>query len=117
MPTWESLRQSVNRITDKVNTAAEELADQAAVQIKLSNRRADLDREYRELGRLAYGKLTPASSIPADLEAEKIDTEQQGTDDVDPDTTPDELTEQINAAINRITAILNEIALLEKKVK
>ena len=100
MSSWDDLRQSFHRWGDKINAAVDDIADQTAVQFKLSARRGDLEKEYANLGRLTYDKLNPT-------------TPDAATDTAAPDT----LTEQINAAMSRITAILGEIEALEARVK
>ncbi|MBQ8719248.1 MAG: hypothetical protein IJY66_08280 [Clostridia bacterium] len=100
MSSWDDLRQSVNRLSDKINAAVDDFADQTAVQFKLSARRGDLEKEYAHLGQLTYQKLNPtllADAAPSDA--------------------PDTLTEQINQAMSRITAILGEIEALQARVK
>ena len=101
MSSWDDLRQSFHRWGDKINAAVDDIADQTAVQFKLSARRGDLEKEYANLGRLTYNKLNPTTAPDA------------ATDTAAPDT----LTEQINAAMSRITAILGEIEALEARVK
>ena len=101
MSSWDDLRQSFHRWGDKINAAVDDIADQTAVQFKLSARRGDLEKEYANLGRLTYDKLNPTTAPDA----------ATGT------AAPDTLTEQINAAMSRITAILGEIEALEARVK
>ena len=101
MSSWDDLRQSFHRWGDKINAAVDDIADQTAVQFKLSARRGDLEKEYANLGRLTYDKLNPTAAPDA------------ATDTAAPDT----LTEQINAAMSRITAILGEIEALDARVK
>ena len=101
MSSWDDLRQSFHRWGDKINAAVDDIADQTAVQFKLSASRGDLEKEYANLGRLTYDKLNPTTAPDA------------STDTAAPDT----LTEQINAAMSRITAILGEIEALEARVK
>jgi hypothetical protein len=101
MSSWDDLRQSFHRWGDKINAAVDDIADQTAVQFKLSARRGDLEKEYANLGRLTYDKLNPTTTPDAATDADA----------------PDTLTEQINAAMSRITAILGEIEALEARVK
>jgi hypothetical protein len=101
MSSWDDLRQSFHRWGDKINAAVDDIADQTAVQFKLSARRGDLEKEYANLGRLTYDKLNPTTAPDAATDA----------------AAPDTLTEQINAAMSRITAILGEIEALEARVK
>ena len=102
MSSWDNLRQNINRWSNKINAAVDDLADQAALQFKLSARRGDLDKEYANLGKLTYQKLSPA--VLEDATATTADA-------------PDTLTEQINSAISRITAIQAEIEELETRLK
>ena len=107
MSSWDDLRQSFHRWGDKINAAVDDIADQTAVQFKLSARRGDLEKEYANLGRLTYDKLNPTTTPDAATDADAQDTA----------AAPDTLTEQINAAMSRITAILDEIEALEARVK
>ena len=101
MSSWDNLRQNINRWGNKINAAVDDLADQAALQFKLSARRGDLDKEYANLGKLTYQKLSPAVIEDAEATA----------------TAPDTLTEQINSALSRITAIQAEIEELQARLK
>ena len=107
MSSWDDLRQSFHRWGDKINAAVDDIADQTAVQFKLSARRGDLEKEYANLGRLTYDKLNSAAITDA-----ATDTDAQDTT-----AAPDTLTEQINQAMSRITAILGEIEALQARVK
>ena len=102
MSSWDNLRENVNRWSNKLNAAVDDLTDKAALQFKISARRGDLEKEYTNLGKLTYQKLNP--TLVTDTVADASDA-------------PDTLTEQINQAINRITAVLAEIDELETRLK
>ena len=114
MPTWNEICAGVDRMTKKINESVEIAADRAALQFKLSSCRGNLDKEYRELGRLMYDKLCPSvqNEQQEDASAQKMTEETTTTAE-----TPDDLTAQINSALARITALRAEISALEKKVK
>jgi hypothetical protein len=57
MSTWEDLKRSLGTIADKTATKTRELTDAAALKIKIANKEADRDLEYKRLGKLTYAKL------------------------------------------------------------
>ena len=99
MSRWDEICAGVDRLAKKINESVEGAADQAALQLKLSTCRGNLEQEYKTLGRLTYEKLTVDENAP------------------DEPTDAQDLTAQINATMARITAIRAEIAALEQKAK
>jgi hypothetical protein len=106
MSSWDNLREQVNQWSQKINAAVDDLADQTALQIKLSTRRGELEKEFATLGKLTYQRLDPSA----------IAESSEGIDSVAAEN-GDTLTEQINQSMNRITAIMSEIKALEARLK
>ena len=52
--TWEDIRGVLTGWTKTVNQKAEELSSQAALHLKRSAKRAELEEAYTALGKLAY---------------------------------------------------------------
>ena len=47
MSRWDEICAGVDRLAKKINESVEGAADQAALQLKLSTCRGNLDQEYR----------------------------------------------------------------------
>lgn len=109
MSSWDNLREQVNQWSQKINAAVDDLADQTALQIKLSTRRGELEKEFATLGKLTYQRLDPYA----------IAESSEGSDNGDSVAAEkgDTLTEQINQSMSRITAIMSEIKALEARLK
>ena len=96
MPTWDEIRGRVAKITQTINRKAEELSDTAALHIKISSKKSELEEEYHTMGRLAYESLQRPAATP-ETEAE--------TD-----------AGQIQECADRITQLLRDIAALQEKL-
>lgn len=114
MPTWNEICAGVDRLAKKINQSVEGVADQAALQFKLSTCRGNLEEEYKTLGKLAYQRLYVAAA-PAEVTV--AENEEQQAESTAEQTSTDDLTAQINSALARITSLLAEIEMLEKKLK
>ncbi len=57
MSTWDDFKKNVSNLADKTVTKTRELTDAAALKIKIANKEADRDLEYKRLGRLTYARL------------------------------------------------------------
>ena len=57
MSTWDDFKKTVSNLADKTVTKTRELTDAAALKIKIANKEADRDLEYKRLGRLTYARL------------------------------------------------------------
>lgn len=101
MPTWEEICDSVKELTGKINRKAEELTDIAALKMKVSSIKADLEDEYQLLGQLAYESLT---------------SRQIGQEETDGNESAS-LTEQIRAVTEKITKMLADKAELDGKIE
>jgi len=90
--TWDDICKSVDSWTKKTNRKMEKATENAAVRIKISAKKAEMEDAYLELGKLAYQSLTSA---------EEAETK----------------TEAIQAKAAEITALAEEIAALEDKIE
>ena len=120
MPTWNEICAGVDRLAKKINQSVEGVADQAALQLKLSTCRGNLEEEYKTLGKLAYQRLYVAAAPAEVAESEREEAQSESTAEQTESaeqTSTDDLTAQINSALARITSLLAEIEMLEKKLK
>ena len=92
MSKWDDFKKSIGDLADKTVNKTRELTDTAALKIKIANKEADRDTEFRTLGKLAYTKL-------------------KNLGDVD----PEELTRQISECMERLDIICRELAELKKE--
>ncbi len=67
MANWKNIKNGVSKAADKTAKKASELADAAALRIKLRAMNAKLSDKYETLGRLTYKQLKSERS-----QAEKI---------------------------------------------
>lgn len=68
MSKWENFKSGIENIAGKTADKTKELTGSAALKIKIANKEADRDREYKLLGKLAYVKLKKLNvSDAADL--------------------------------------------------
>ena len=97
MSKWDDFKDKVGKFADKTAQKTREITDAAALKLKIANKEADRDQEYKKLGKLAYAKLK---------NLEGANTE--------------ELTEKISEALtnlDRILLELNELKVEEAKKK
>ena len=57
MSKWDEFKKSLGDLADKTVNATRELTDTASLKIKIANKEAERDLEYKNLGKLAYTKL------------------------------------------------------------
>ena len=86
MSKWDNFKKSVGDIADKTVNKTKELTDTAALKLKIANKEADRDIEYKRLGKLAYVKLKGL----------------EGCDST-------EMTERIAASLEHLDRILGEL--------
>lgn len=91
MSKWDDFKKSVETLADKTVNKTRELTDTAALKIKIANKEADRDTEYKNLGKLAYTKLK------------------------NPEGTSDEITRQIHECMARLDVICQELSELKKE--
>ena len=72
MSNWKKFKKKLGDLADKTAGKTRELTDTAALKIKIANKEADRDLEYRKLGKLAYAKLKNLEGINAEALTEKI---------------------------------------------
>lgn len=89
MSGWKEFKTSVSRLAQKASQKTEELADSAALRLRLNEARGNLDEAYAGLGRLMYVRL------------------REGGDN----------TVEIDAVMSRIDALTQEIAKLEATIE
>ncbi len=90
MSKWDNFKKKVGEIADKTVDKTREVTDSAALKIKIANKEADRDTEYRNLGRIAYIKLKNTK-----------------------DTDQEELTRKISESMEKLDRILQELAELK----
>jgi ubiquinone biosynthesis protein UbiJ len=90
--TWDDICKSVDGWTKKANRKVEQLTETAAIRIKISARKSEMEDAYLELGKLTYESMTS--------------TEENETPD-----------EAVAAKVAEITALKDEIATLEQKIE
>lgn len=57
MSKWENFKKNIGELADKTAKKTRELTDTAALKIKIANKEADRDLEYKKLGKMTYAKL------------------------------------------------------------
>ncbi len=57
MSKWDDFKKSFGEFADKAAAKTRELSDTASLKIKIANKEAQRDTEYKVLGKLAYTKL------------------------------------------------------------
>jgi len=62
MSKWDDFKKSLGNFADKTVTKTRELTDTASLKIKIANKEADRDIEYKRLGKLTYAKLKASDS-------------------------------------------------------
>ena len=95
--TWDDICKSVDGWTKKANRKVEQLTETAAIRIKISAKKAEMEDAYLELGQLAYESMNSVLTIN-EQEAEPLDA-------------------RMAAKVAEITALQEEIAALEQKVE
>ena len=84
MSKWDEFKKSLGDLADKTVNATRELTDTASLKIKIANKEAERDLEYKNLGKLAYEKLRSA-------------------------TVGDDLTEKISDSLGKLDRIQKEL--------
>lgn len=72
MSRWDDFKSSIENIAGKTADKTKELTGSAAIKIKIANKEADRDREYKLLGKLAYAKLKKLNVSDAEELTQKI---------------------------------------------
>lgn len=72
MANWDDIKRSIGNIADKTAIKTRELADTASIKIKIANKEAERDVQYKALGKLAYAKLRNINVSDAEALTENI---------------------------------------------
>lgn len=94
MSKWDNIKSGFESFAGKTADKTKELTTAASIKIKIANKEADRDREYKILGRLTYAKLKGLNIA-----------------------TPDELTAKISESLAKIDAIMHELNALKRREK
>ena len=100
--TWNDIRSGLNGLAKKVDRRAERLTTCAAIRLKLSAARADLEEEYANLGKLTYQQTYST------IETIVLDGQEENELSLD---------EQIATCVSHIAALNEQIVALEAKAK
>ena len=73
---WNDFKSSVSRLAEKASRKTEDLADTAALRLRLNETRGKLDEAYAGLGRLMYTRLRDGGDNTVEIDAvlSRIDT-------------------------------------------
>lgn len=76
MSGWKEFKTSVSRLAQKASQKTEELADSAALRLRLNEARGNLEEAYAGLGRLMYVRLREGGDNTVEIDAvmSRIDT-------------------------------------------
>ena len=92
MSKWDDFKSGIGSIAGKTADKTREITGAASIKIKIANKEADRDREYKLLGKLAYAKLKKLNVSDAE-----------------------ELTVKISETLAKLDKILAEINTLKAK--
>ena len=92
MSKWDEFKKGFGDFADKTVGKTKEITGSATLKIKIANKEAERDQEYRRLGKLTYAKL------------KKLEINDSA-----------ELTAKISEVMARIDKIMAEIAALKAK--
>ena len=82
MSKWDEIKKSFEKLADKTVTKTRELTDTASLKIKIANKEAERDLEYKNLGRLAYAKLRQSEITDNDDLTAKISASMEKLDKI-----------------------------------
>jgi hypothetical protein len=94
MSKWDDFKKGFGDLADKTVNKTRELTDTAALKIKIANKEADRDIEYKNLGKLTYAKLKKLKGID-----------------------PDAVTLEISQTLEKLDAIHRELITLKAEEK
>ena len=89
---WTDIKKSVGDFASKATKKTEEIADLAAIKIKIAKKSSDKESAFLKLGKLTYQKLTNED-----------------------DALNEQLTEKISGVVESISTLSSEIASLNKE--
>lgn len=82
MSKWEEFKKNLGEIADKTVNKTRELTDSAALKIKIANKEAERDTEYKNLGKLAYKKLKKLEDHNSEETTAKISQALEKLDEI-----------------------------------
>ena len=82
MSKWDNIKKSVSSFADKAAKKTEELTDLASLKIKIANKEAARDNEYKFLGKLIYEKFKNEDETFAQKAASDIAEHIKKLDDI-----------------------------------
>jgi len=91
--TWDDICKSVDGFATKASRKVEQLTEEAAIRLKISAKKAEMEDAYLELGKLTFEKMNQSD---AESEAPECDA--------------------VADKVAEIAALQEEIACLEKKI-
>ena len=92
MSRWDNFKSGIGSLAGKTADKTREITGAASIKIKIANKEADRDREYKLLGKLTYAKLKKISLGDGE-----------------------DLTARISETLEKIDKILSEINALKQK--
>ena len=95
--TWDDICKSVDGWTKKANRKVEQLTETAAIRIKISAKKAEMEDAYLALGKLAYESMNGVLTV-CDEKSEPLDA-------------------RMAAKVAEIATLREEIATLEQKIE
>ena len=94
MSKWDDLKKGLGDLADKTVNKTRELTDTASLKIKIANKEADRDIEYKNLGKLTYAKLKKLKGV-----------------------NPEAVTVEISQILEKLDGIHRELATLKAEEK
>lgn len=82
MSKWDDFKKTIDTFTDKAVAKTRELTDTASLKIRIANKEADRDIEYKKLGKLTYAKLKSADKRSAEELTAKISETLEALDKI-----------------------------------
>ena len=92
MSKWDNFKSGIGSLAGKTADKTREITGAASIRIKIANKEADRDREYKLLGKLTYAKLKKISLGDGE-----------------------DLTVKISETLEKLDKILSEINALKQK--
>ena len=96
-PTWDDICKTVDSYAKKAGRKVEEFSESAAIRLKISATKAELEEEYTKLGELTYDRMYNATESSTPQTDADIDV-------------------KIADCVAQITALRREISSLQAKI-
>ena len=91
--TWDDICKSVDGFAKKASRKVEQLTEEAAIRLKISAKKAEMEDAYLELGKLAFEKMNQSDAVSEATEGDPVADK-----------------------VAQIATLQEEIACLEKKI-